>query len=331
MNQLEIEDIELVGEMQYDWEKLTNKTILVSGGTGFIGTFFCNVIRYRNRLYHQNIKIVSVSFTTYENDDTVTFIKNDICKPIDYESNIDYVIHMASNTHPLQYKTDPVGTITVNVFGTFNLLSLARDKNAKRFILASSVEIYGDGDGNPMKEDYCGYINCNLARSGYNESKRVSEAMCQSFYQQYGIESCVCRFARTFGADKTKKDTKAMAQFINNAVNNEDIVLRSKGLQKFSYSYIADSVSGLLCVLLNGKAGEAYNISEDNEDMTLGQYAEYIASLANKKVLYEIENDISTNTIQYALLDNEKIKKIGFKPLFSVKDALKRTFDSYLM
>lgn len=326
MTSLELEDIKNVAELDYNWDKLTNKTILISGGTGFIGTFLCNVIRYRNKIYNQNIKVISIAFNQPENDDTVTYYRRDICQPVSIDGPIDYILHMASNTHPEQYKTDPVGTITGNVFGAYNLLTLAKEKKSTRFVLASSCEIYGDGKNELMDELYCGYINSNTARAGYNEAKRVSESLCQSFAQQYGIESCVFRLARVFGADKTKKDTKAMAQFIRNAVDGEDIVLKSKGLQKFSYVYIADAASGILKVLLDGITGEAYNVSADYDGMTLGQYAEFIANLGGKKVIYDIENNPNASQAQNALLDNTKIKGIGYVPMYSVLEGLERTY-----
>lgn len=326
MTSLEKEDIQKVSEMPYDWNKLTNKTILISGGTGFIGSFLCNVIRRRNECYHQNIRIISISFNQPEDDETVTYIKRDICKPVNLKCKVDYIIHLASNTHPEQYKTDPVGTITSNVFGAYNLLTLARKKHSKRFLLASSCEIYGDGKEEPMDEHYCGYIDSNTARAGYNESKRVSESLCQSFSQQYGIESCVFRLARVFGADKTKKDTKAFAQFIRNSVEGNDIVLRSDGKQRYSYIYIADAVSGILKVLLDGVSGEAYNISADYDGLTLGQYAEYLSFLGGVKVIYDIENNPNASQAKNALLDNSKLKNLGFKLMFSVKEGLTRTF-----
>lgn len=329
MNSLELEDIKNVATIDCKWDKLTNKTILISGGTGFIGSFFCNVVRYRNKYFNQNIKVISLSFNKLEDDDTVTYIEQDICQPVHINGNVDYILHMASNTHPEQYKTDPVGTITGNVFGAYNLLMLAKEKKTKRFVLASSCEIYGDGKSEPMDELYCGYINSNTARAGYNEAKRVSESLCQSFAQQYGIESCVFRLARVFGADKTKKDSKAMAQFIRCSLNGEDIILKSKGNQKYSYIYIADAVSGILNVLINGISGEAYNVSADYDGMTLGDYAEFIASLGGKKVIYEIENNPNASQAMNALLDNEKVKKIGFKPMYSVCEGIKRTFDIY--
>ena len=102
-----------------------------------------------------------------------------------------------------------MGTITTNVIGCDNLLKLAVEKKAI-FLLASSVEIYGQGTAEPMDEQYCGFLDCNIARSGYNEAKRTCESLCQSYKQQYGIEVKIVRLARVFGADK-KLDTKAMS------------------------------------------------------------------------------------------------------------------------
>ena len=117
-----------------------------------------------------------------------------------------------------------------------------------------------------------------------------------------------------------------MSQFMDKAVHGENIILKSKGQQRYSYCYIADAVSGLLKLLLDGQDGQAYNISGDDEGLTLGDYAEYIASLANLKVCCEIENNESVSKATFALLDTQKIKNICWKPQYSVKDGLKRTY-----
>ena len=328
MTELEKEDIALVAELPYNWELLNNKVIMISGGTGFIGSFIIDVIRYRNKRYSSNIKVISLSRRGGISDTTVENIQVDITCPIEYSSNIDYILHLASNTHPKQYAEDPVGTITTNVLGCNHLLMLAKEKKISRFLLTSSVEIYGKGTEIPMDEEYCGYINCNNARSGYNEAKRTCEALCQSYMQQYGVESVIVRLARIFGADK-KKDTKAMSQFMEKAVAGEDIVLKSKGNQRYSYCYVADAVSGIFKALLDGTAGQAYNVSDDDEGITLGGYAEFIASLAGKSVVYQIENNASVSKATYALLNCNKIKEIGWKPNFSVCNGLKRSYDVY--
>lgn len=326
MNSLELEDISCIANLDYNWNKLKNKSLLISGGTGFIGSFLINVIKYRNDNYNDNIKVISLSRRGGENDKNITYLKCDITNPIDYSEHVDYILHLASNTHPKQYGEDPVGTITTNVLGCINLLDLCKRVNADRFLLASSVEIYGDGSIEPMKEDYCGYIDCNNARSGYNESKRVCESLCQSYRQQYGVDIVIARLARVFGADK-KEDSKAMAQFINKAVNGEDIILKSKGLQRYSYVYVADAASGILKILLNGVNGETYNISGDDEGKTLGDYAQFIASLANRKVIYNVEDNANVSKSINAILNTEKLKKLNWLSQYQISESLKRTYE----
>ena len=143
MTNLEQEDIKIVAEQQYDWNKLTNKTILISGGTGFVGRFIIEVLRYRNEFYHQGIKVISLSRSGGKSDDMVKYMSVDITQKIDIDENIDFILHMASNTHPKQYSEDPIGTITTNIYGCNNLLQLAVRNHTERFLFTSSVEIYG--------------------------------------------------------------------------------------------------------------------------------------------------------------------------------------------
>ena len=117
-----------------------------------------------------------------------------------------------------------------------------------------------------------------------------------------------------------------MSQFMDKSLAGEDIVLKSKGNQRFSYCYVADAASGIFKVLFDGVNGEAYNVSDDDEGITLGGYAEFMAELAGKKVVYQIEDDAAASRASFALLDTTKLKKIGWKPLYTVSDGLRRTY-----
>lgn len=328
LTELEKQDIKRIVSLPFAWNQLRNTTVLVSGGSGFIGSWLIAVLEARNKYFDDKIKIFSLSRHKHENSEWVKHIVCDVSKPIEFDKTVDYVIHLASNTHPIQYAADPVGTIITNVFGCNNLLLLAKEKKAKRFLLASSVEIYGNGTAEPMSESYCGYIDCNTSRAGYNESKRVSESLCQAFCEQFGVNCVIARLARVFGADN-KQDTKAIAQFMRKAICDEDIVLKSNGNQRFSFCYIADAISGLLKLLLDGKSGEAYNISDDDECKKLCDYAKLIADLAKRKVVYAIENDDGASKADYALLDCTKLKALDWRPLYTVSKGLCRTFEIY--
>lgn len=323
ISKLEFEDIKSASE-SLDFSKLKNKTILISGGGGFIGSFIIKIINYRNKYYNDNIKVISLTRRGGESSNNIINYKHDIREKIVIDDEIDYIIHLASNTHPKQYAIDPVGTITTNIFGCYNLLELAREKKIKRFVLASSVEIYGECIDKPIDENYSGYINCNNARSGYNESKRLCESLCQSYKDQYNIDFVTVRLSRVLGPDH-KEDSKAMSQFIDKALNNEDIILKSKGNQLYSYIYVSDAATALLKVMIDGINGEAYNASADIDNMTLGDYANYIASLVGKKVIYQIEDNNSVSKATYALLDSTKLKTLGWYPRYSIKDAIEMT------
>lgn len=319
-------DIAAVAALPYAWNKLKNSTILISGGSGFIGSHLIAVLEERNKVYRDNIKVISLSRQLHQSNSNVLYLQQDIEKEFDIDFDVDYIVHLASNTHPVQYAADPVGTIRTNIIGCENLLKLAVKKQVKRFVLASSVEIYGDGACGPMNESYCGYIDCNTARAGYNESKRLSESLCQAYFKQYGVDFVTARFARVFGADR-KADSKAMAQFIDKAVGGEDIVLKSDGKQRYSYCYIMDAVSGLLKILTDGVSGEAYNIADDDNGFTLCNYAEYIANLVGRQVVFDLNNrQDGASKIVSALLDCTKLKALGWSPMYSILDGIDKTY-----
>lgn len=321
------EDVKKIAALEYNWNKLDGKTLLISGGTGFIGSAVIDVIQCRNECFSNDIKVISLSRHKQADKKNVNYLSMDVTETLDVPGNVDYILHLASNTHPAQYAVDPVGTIETNVFGCSNLLRLAVKKKTKRFLLASSVEIYGQCADYPVDESFCGYIDCNTARAGYNEAKRVCESLVQSYKSQYGIDSVVVRLARCFGKDETKKDTKAMAQFISCADNGEDIVLKSNGNQRYSYCYYLDAVSAIIKILLDGISGEAYNVAAD-DNMTLAEIADFIASLCGRKVVFnlnEVEKGVSKATD--AMINCDKLKRLGWEPLFSLREGIKRSID----
>ena len=327
-----IDGVMKVASLDYDWNKLDNKTLLISGGTGFIGSAIIDVIKCRNECFGNDIRVISLSrHVNKSNEKNIKYMVADVTEKILVPYDVDYVLHLASNTHPEQYAKDPVGTIETNVSGCSNLLKLAVEKHIDRFLLASSVEIYGQCAEYPVDENYCGYIDCNTVRAGYNEAKRVCESLVQSYKSQYGINSVIVRLARCFGRDNTKKDTKAMAQFLACANSGKNIVLRSDGKQRYSYCYYLDAVSGILKVLLDGKNGEAYNIAADDANMSLFDIAAYIASLSKTKVIFDMKDAVDgASKATNALLDCTKLKDIGWKPLFSIKEGLERSLNTEL-
>ena len=193
----------------------------------------------------------------------------------------------------------------------------------------STVEVYGNARGEDVfTEDYTGRLNLATARSCYSESKRVSEALCQSYIAERGARVKIVRLSRIFGPTMLMSDTKASSQFIIKALNGEDIVLKSEGKQYFSYTYVADAVSAMLYVLLYGENGVAYNISNEACNVRLKEFASLCAEWAGKKVVFDLPSETERkgfSVAMNAILDNKKICSIGWKPKYDMKNALNRT------
>ncbi len=335
-----LEDIEYVAGLELPWDKMQNKSILISGATGLVGSFLVDVIMYKNTLglnckvyaLGRNAEKASSRFAYCKANSLFQFVPYDISLPFERDDidTVDYVLHLASNTHPLQYSTDPIGTITTNIFGISHMLSFAEKHNATRCAFASSNEIYGEnrGDSEFFDEKYCGYIDSNTLRAGYPESKRCGEALCQAYIKQKGMDIVIPRLTRSYGPTMLMSDTKAISQFIKKGISGEDIVLKSAGTQYYSYTYVADAVSGLLTVLLNGECGEAYNISDEASDIMLKDLASVIAGIAGKKVVFEIPDAVEAagySKATKARLDGRKLQALGWKAKYTIQSGMERT------
>lgn len=340
-NEKYMEDVKTVAALELPWEKLKGKSIMLSGATGLLGSFLIDVILEKNAENALNCTVYALGrneqkakerFSKYSSDTHFVFIPYDVKQPFvrDDIGTVEYILHLASNTHPMQYSTDPIGTITTNIIGVQNMLDFAVAHNATRFAFASSNEIYGEnrGDVEFFGEEYCGYINSNTIRAGYPESKRCGEALCQAYKAQKGLDVVILRFTRSYGPTMLMSDTKAISQFIKKGIAGEDIVLKSAGTQYYSYQYMADSVSGLLTILLKGENGEAYNIAEEHSDIMLKDLAAVIAGINGKEVVFEIPDAVEAagySTATKARLNGHKLEKLGWKPRYDIKSGIERT------
>ena len=334
------EDLALAAGEELPWEKLERKSLVLSGGTGLIGSFLVDVLEKKNGeglnctlfVLTRNPERAAERFSAWEKDaGHLRLIRGDMNQAIpEHIGKADYVLHLASNTHPLQYSTDPIGTITTNVIGLHRMLEFAVSHGAERFLFASSNEIYGEnrGDAELFDEGYCGYIDCNTMRAGYPESKRCGEALCQAYRAQKGLEVVIPRLTRSYGPTMRMDDSKAISQFIRKGLAGEDIVLKSAGTQFYSYTYAADAVSGLLHVLLKGKDGEAYNIADERSDITLKDLAALIAGQAGRKVVFELPDGVEAagySRATKARLDGRKLRELGWKCRWDISGGMERT------
>jgi len=333
------QDISSVDFTQLD--KLSGSRILITGATGMIASVIIDILMHYNNIINnssQGIHILAISrneekarerFAPYWDSDFFTYFSHDISQPLPELGDIDYILHAASNTHPRAYATDPIGTITTNVSGTYELLSYAAEHHCRRFLCFSSVEIYGESrkDVDKFEESYLGYIDCNTVRAGYPESKRLSESLCNAFSAQKEQDFVIGRFSRVYGPTMGIDDSKAIAQFIRKAAAGEDIVLKSDGNQLYSYTYVVDAAVAALYLLLYGKSGEAYNVADENSEITLKDLAG-IAEAAGSRVVFELPDAVEQagySTATKALLDTKKINELGWRAKTPIKEGLEKT------
>lgn len=319
----------------------TGRTILVAGATGLIGEVLIDALMTYNDSCHADNHVIACGRTPgtaekkyglYLQREDFSFWKWDINQPCSYAEDVDYIIHAASNTHPVAYRTDPIGTVTTNVIGTEHLLEYGVNHKCKRFVFLSSVEIYGEAqrEDQDFTETDMGYIDCNTLRAGYPESKRCGEALCQAYAKQYGIELVIPRLCRIYGPTMLGTDSKAIAQFIKCAISKQDIILKSEGKQYYSYLDVFDAAYAILLLMHLGKNGEAYNVASEKHNKQMRDLAEYLAKLAGTKVVYQPPEQIERegySVVQRAVLDNSKLKGLGWDAEYTLEDALKILLD----
>lgn len=344
-SELYMQDVAAAAAYPLDWGRLAGKSIAISGGTGMIGSFLTDVLLYRNEHMNQNVDVYVIGrnrekmlarFSGYTENNGLHIVCWDINKPAEQAAwegvKLSYMIHAASNTHPVAYASDPIGTISANVMGTDHMLALAAEHDCERFVFLSSVEIYGEnrGDVDAFAEDYLGYIDCNTMRAGYPESKRTGEALCQAYKKQKGLSVVIPRLSRVYGPSMLLSDTKALSQFILKGVKCEDIVLKSEGTQFFSYSYVADAVSAICMLMLAGEDGGAYNVVSRDSDVQLRDMAKMIADYAGKEVVFELPDAVELagySKATKAVLATDKLRGLGWKSMYGMEEGLHHTID----
>lgn len=306
--------------------------ILVTGATGLVGSCVVDTLLAANDSYNCNFSIYALArneknlierFGTHNN---LHFVVQDVVNPIDI-IGLDYIIHAASNADPTSYALFPVETILTNVLGAKNVLDYCRNKKTK-VLLTSSFEVYGKLEQDEYVEGQYGFIDLNLIRSCYPESKRVAEMLFKSYFDEYDVDCVIARLSSVYGPTLKENDSKAHAQFIRNGVSGEDIVLKSKGDQKRTYCYVIDAVSGILAVLFRGERGEIYNVANDKSVATIADVAQTIADYAGVKVVNSSPDRIESKGFskpQNCILNTDKIRKLGWVGRYDLKSGINET------
>lgn len=320
-----------------NYSMLKGKSILITGASGLIGSSVADCLIAMNKFEKFQMKIflagrkedkIKSRFSNWINGMDYSYIQFEASEPWNPEISVDFVIHCASNAHPTMFSKYPVETITDSIIGTKSVLDFARKKNAG-VLYVSSSEIYGSKSSNdPYKEDEYSYIDILNPRACYPSEKRACETLCACYMKEYGVSVKIVRPGHIYGPGMTNEDSRASAQFIRSAADSKDIIMKSEGKQLRSYCYVLDCVSAMLSVMLAGKDGEAYNISNRNSLATIREFADVCAELGNCQVHFQsanTEEKQSYNMMQCSALKSEKLEALGWKGLYDLESGIRQT------
>jgi len=303
------------------------KTILIAGGCGFIGSNLCN------RLLNDGNKVICIdnlfsskieNIKSIINNENFRFINHNIIEPLQIDSNIDEIYHLACPASPPIYQSDPIYTLKTNFIGTMNLLDLAKEKSA-RILLASTSEIYGEPQVSPQPESYKGNVNTIGIRSCYDEGKRIAETLFMDYHNQHNIETRIVRIFNTYGPNMNKDDGRVVTNFIDQILNNESITIYGEGLQTRSFQYIDDLLNGIT-KLMKSDYFYPVNIGNPNE-ITIKQLASTLIKLTNSKskfIYKPLPADDPTNRNPDITLAK---KILNWEPRVDLITGLKKTIE----
>jgi UDP-glucuronate decarboxylase len=257
----------------------SKKSILITGGAGFIGSHLCK------RLLNSNNRIICMDNLFSGDMDNIhelldhpnfTFINHDVSVEYFLEDDIDEIYHMACPASPKAYQKDPLYTLRTCFSGTYNISELAYAKNA-RILLASTSEIYGDPLVHPQREEYFGNVNTIGIRSCYDEGKRIGETILTEFHRTKNVSIQIARIFNTFGPNMSPDDGRVVTNFIRQYLKNEDITIYGNGSQTRSLCYIDDTCDGLISLMSQEKYVGPVNIGNPHEQ-TIHEISKHVGS-----------------------------------------------------
>lgn len=326
------------------WEKLKNKSVLVTGAYGMLPSYMVYMMIYLNEKWNYNIKIIVIvrnekkllaRFGEYTKASYFQVLLEDVCKEIMYDGKVDYIIHGASPASSQYYDVNPVGVLMPNILGTYYTLELAKNKKVEGYLFFSSGEIYGQLEKEIIEETDGGKLNPAEVRSCYGEGKRAGETMCKCYYHQYGVKTHIVRPCHTYGPTMDlKNDNRVFAEFVSDILRHQNIEIKSDGTATRIFCYIADAVLGYFYILIDGVPGEAYNVANENGRCSIRELAETLCSLypnEKLKVTYAShdKNYLENEHKIHSLYSTKKLQKLGWYPSYSIAEGFSRTIDSF--
>lgn len=329
------EDLERTLLNLADISRLKDKAIFITGANGLICSAVVDLLLAAQKKYNLGIKIYIATrnlekskarFASSEN--CINYIPYDAEKPLHFDESADFYIHGASPASPELFVQKPVETMMANIFGLKEILDKAKENNA-RVLYVSSSEVYGKVEtSSPIPETACGHIDIFNPRSSYGQSKRSAETLCASYIAEYNSNIVTVRPGHIYGPTASQTDKRVSSQFMYDALDGKNLVLKSKGEQLRSYTYCLDCASAMITVLLNGQNGTAYNISNPNSIISIAQMAQYFADYAGVDLRFEIPADDERkafNPMNNSSLSSDLLESIGWKPVFTKEEGFEHS------
>ncbi|MDX1958630.1 MAG: UDP-glucuronic acid decarboxylase family protein [Leptospiraceae bacterium] len=301
-----------------------SKRILVTGGAGFIGSHICE------RLVQAGNDVISIDNYYTGNKRNIEGLigkknfeamRHDIIDEIKLE--VEQIYNLACPASPVHYQSNPIKTMKTSVFGTLNMLGLARRVGA-RLLQASTSEIYGNPLEHPQKESYWGNVNTIGIRSCYDEGKRVAETLCFDYHRVHNVDIRLIRIFNTYGPKMHEEDGRVVSNFIVQALKGEDITIYGDGSQTRSFCYVEDLVDGIISMMNNDSFIGPVNLGNDGE-FTVKELAEKVVSMTGtkSKIVYKpLPSDDPSRRKPDLTIAKEKL---DYKTKFPLDEGLKRT------
>lgn len=338
------EDMQQILQEDIPWNKLYGKTVLVTGATGMLPSYMVYFLAYLNeQLPTAKIRILAAArseaklrhvFGSIADKPYFQWLNMDLAKDVQCAEHLDYIIHGASLANTQSFCTDPAGTFLPNVIGTYGLLELARRDNSEGFLYFSSASVYGSAEVPVISEDTPGVVDSMLISNSYAEGKRAGEMLCAIWNAQYSVPAKSARICHSFGPTiDLASDQRSFADFIRNVLDGSDIVLKSDGSAIRPFCYISDTTAALFYILLKGMPRESYNVCNHNGYLSITELAELTIALFPEKNLKVIRssrqaNDSYVERPTIKIVDNGKLRRLGWEPRITVAEGLKRTIQS---
>lgn len=348
LSQVVCEDMENIYNRNIEWTRLYKKSILVTGATGMLASYLVYFFIYLNEEKDAGIKIYSLVrnlekckkvFGEYVERDYFFVVEQDITDKIILNADMDFVVQAAGAANPEFYKTNPVEVAASNVIGTYNLLDWAKRGQQRwhhkiRVLYFSSGDIYGkmpDNTGD-ITESMMGIMDPLDEHSCYGESKRMSETLCSAFCREHGIPIMIVRIGHTYAPTMDiDKDPRVFASFMKCVFNGKDIVMLSDGKARRPFCYIADAIAAYMLVLLEGVPGEAYNVCNTKDFLSIAELAEILISLRPELGLKIIRKERPSTDNYLEIRINKankpietKLKMLGWECKYNAKQGFER-------